>query len=94
MADKNHDHSREERRALTVRVRKIVGQLNAIEKMIGDDRDCPDILVQLIASRKALKSLTEKLIHQHIHHCVDDAQSSGGKQRLKEFLSVIERYVE
>lgn len=87
-------HSEETKKALQVRVRKIVGQLGAIEKMIDADKDCPDILNQLISARKAIKSLSEKLIDQHIHHCIDDAHKADGRKKLRELLAVLERYVD
>ena len=92
------EHSAQDKKALRVRVRKILGQLSSIEKMIESDRDCADILNQLIASRKAIKSLSEKLIDQHLHHCVEDAKtaqaSSQSSRKLRDFLSVLERYVD
>lgn len=78
-----------------MRVRKVVGQLNAIERMLEEDRDCAEILTQLVSSRKALKSLAEKLIHSHMQHCIEHAHSpTEGKKRLQELLLVLERYVE
>ena len=64
MSAKGHVHSAEEKHALKVRVRKIAGQLKAIETMLDDDRDCPEILTQVVSARKALKSFAEKLIHE------------------------------
>ena len=53
-------HPEEERRASIVRVRKIAGQLNAVQRMIDEDRDCVDILLQIVSARRGLKSLAEK----------------------------------
>jgi DNA-binding FrmR family transcriptional regulator len=92
---KQHTHSRSERDAQKLRVRRIVGQLNAIERMLEEDRDCSEILMQLVSARKALKSLAENLIHSHIHHCIESADSaSAGRAQLQELLVVLERYVE
>ncbi len=95
MSGHPHHHPEEETKALKARVRKIVGQLNGIEKMIETERDCAEILTQLVSARKALKSLSEKIIHSHLHHCIDEAQKpeEAGK-RLRELLMVLERYVE
>ena len=95
MSEHHHHHPEEERRSSIVRVRKIVGQLGAIERMFNEDRDCPEILMQIVAARRALKSLAEKLIHSHVHHCIEEAQTVGESQKkLRELLSVLERYVE
>jgi DNA-binding FrmR family transcriptional regulator len=92
---KPHSHTRSERDAQKLRVRRIVGQLNAIERMLAEDRDCAEILMQLVSARKALKSLAETLIRSHLHHCIEHAHSPAqGQKQLQELLSVLERYVE
>ena len=90
-----HHHPEEERHASIVRVRKVVGQLNAVERMLDEDRDCPEILTQIVSARRGLKSLAEKLIHSHAHHCIEGAQNPAeGRRKLRELLTVLERYVE
>jgi DNA-binding FrmR family transcriptional regulator len=92
---KQHTHSRSERDAQKLRVRRIVGQMNAIERMLDEDRDCAEILMQLVSARKALKSLAENLIHSHMQHCIEHAHSPAeGRKELQELLVVLKRYVE
>ena len=91
----HHQHPEEERRASIVRVRKIVGQLGAVERMLEQDRDCTEILTQIVSARRGLKSLAEKLIHSHVHHCIEGAHSPAeSRKKLAELLTVLERYVE
>lgn len=95
MNTKQRQSLADEQRAMTLRVRRIVGQLQAVERMLAEERECGDILMQIVSSRKALKSLAEKLIHSHTRHCIEGAQSrEEGKQKLRELLTVLERYVE
>ena len=95
MSKSHHRHPEEERRASVVRTRKIAGQLGAIERMLDEDRDCAEILTQIVSARRGLKSLAEKLIHSHVQHCIEDAQNAAeGKRKLRELLTVFERYVE
>lgn len=76
-------------------MRKIAGQLNAIDRMLEEDRDCAEILTQLVSARKGIKSLSEKLIHSHMHHCIESGSSpADSKKKLRELLVVLERYVE
>jgi DNA-binding FrmR family transcriptional regulator len=88
-------HPEKEREALRLRLRKIVGQLGAIDRMLLDDRDCAEILTQLVSARRGIKSLSEKLIHSHMQHCIEHARNqSEAKLKLRELLTVLERYVE
>ena len=91
---KAHTHQHENREALRLRIRKIGGQLRAIETMLEDDRECPDILNQVISARRGLKSFAEKLIKEHSEHCVREAQRDKGQEELEKLLVVLERYVE
>ena len=91
----SHTHPEADRHALQVRVRKVGGQLRAIEEMLEEDRDCAEILTQLVSARRGLKSLAEKLMAMHMHHCIDHADSpTEAKRKLRELLTVLERYVE
>ena len=95
MKTKQRQGLADEQKAMTLRVRRIIGQLQAVERMLSEDRDCGDILMQIVSSRKALKALAEKLIHSHSRHCIEGAQSrEESRQKLRELLTVLERYVE
>ena len=88
-------HPAEERRASVLRIRKVAGQLTAIERMLEEDRDCAEILMQMVSARRALKSLAEKLIHSHAQHCIAEAKNpTESSRKLRELLTVLERYVE
>ena len=91
----HHHHSPEEQRALQQRLRKVAGQIRAIEKMIDEHIDCPEILTQVISVRRALKSFAEVLIQQHTESCIAGASDPAeGRRRLKELSTVLKRYVE
>jgi DNA-binding FrmR family transcriptional regulator len=94
-AMKEHPLPPNERDAQKFRVRRIVGQLKAIERMLEEDRECSEILMQLVSARKALKSLAETLIHSHVSHCIQSARTEmEGKKQLRDLLAVLRRYVE
>jgi DNA-binding FrmR family transcriptional regulator len=90
-----HIHGATEKRSLEIRLRKIIGQLKSVEQMVQEDRDCVDVLNQIVSARKALKSFAELVIHQHTHDCIAHASDpKEGQKRLRELLTVLERYVE
>lgn len=95
MKKETHQHPEAERNALRIRLRKIIGQLNAIDRMLAEDRDCAETLTQLVSARRGIKSLAEKLIHSHMHHCIEGARDQdGAKKKMRDLLTVLERYVE
>jgi DNA-binding FrmR family transcriptional regulator len=89
-----HNRPGLEKRALIVRLRKIKGQIEAIEKMVEADADSSDVLMQVVSSRRALKSFSEEVIESHLHACMDSSQSrSEGQANVRSLLTVLERYV-
>jgi len=82
-----------EKRALAVRLRKIKGQIEGIEKMVEADADCSDVLMQVVSARQALKSFSERVIEAHMRECIEGAASqSESRHSLRSLLTVLERY--
>jgi len=89
-----HVHPEHEKHALIARLRKIRGQLQAIEKMVEADTDCVDVLTQVTSARRALKSFGDVVIHSHMHECIENARNPAeSRKSLRAFLTVLERYV-
>lgn len=95
MKDHAHPHPESEKQALKTRLHRLVGQLKAVESMVDEDRDCAEVLMLLVSVRKALKGLSEKLIHTHMHYCIEGARDRmDSKKKMRELMAVLERYVE
>lgn len=85
-------HTIKEKAKLLGRVRRLKGQMEAIERALEAEKGCGDIL-QLVASvRGAINGLTVELIEDHIvHHVVNpntepDADRSRGATDLIEVV--------
>jgi len=44
------------------RVNRIIGQLRGIEKMLGEKRECSDVLQQISAVKKAIDGLSKEIV--------------------------------
>ena len=89
-------HTVKEKTKLLARVRRIKGQIEAVERALEAELGCGDVL-QLVASvRGAVNGLTVELIEDHIvHHVVDphrepDAERARGASEL---IDVIRTYL-
>ncbi len=60
------------------RLRRIEGQVQGLQRMVGEDRYCIDILTQVSAATKALQSVALELHDDHLAHCVREAIATGG----------------
>ena len=59
------------------RLRRIEGQVRGLQKMIEEDRYCPDIMVQISSVHEALRSVVRALMRNHLKHCVSQAILKG-----------------
>lgn len=55
------------------RLKKIIGQLNAIDRMIDEDVPCENILMQINAAKSALHKVGHIIVEGHLEHCIKDA---------------------
>ncbi len=78
------------------RLRKIAGQVAAIERMVEEDRYCVDVLLQIAAVRGALDKAGKLLLEGHVETCVADAIQSGRakerREKLDELIEVFSRF--
>ncbi|MBE0702665.1 MAG: metal-sensing transcriptional repressor [Afipia sp.] len=73
------------------RLKRAEGHLRSIIAMIEEGRPCLDIAQQLQAVEKAITQAKRTLIHDHLDHCLDDAENGGGATHghtLSEFRQI------
>lgn len=79
---------------LVARVRRIAGQVSAIEKALASDAGCAVVLHRIAAVRGAVNGLLDEVIAEHLeshvaHPALSDAERAAGAEEL---LAVIRRY--
>ena len=52
------------------RLRKIEGQVRGLQRMIEDDKWCPDVVTQVASTTRALQEVAVGLLNDHLRHCV------------------------
>jgi len=77
------------------RLARITGQVQGVRKMVEGKEYCIDIITQIQAARSALRSVEMQILKKHMHHCVNDAFSSGSKKdadkKMDELLNVMKK---
>ena len=75
------------------RLKKIIGQINAIDKMVDEDVPCEDILIQINAAKSALHKVGQIVLEGHIKHCVRDGIAHGDADKtINDFTKAIEHF--
>ena len=75
------------------RLRKILGQVQAIDRMIEEDIPCEDVLSQINAAKSALHKVGQVILEGHINHCVRDGIAHGDVEKtISDFTKAVERF--
>ena len=81
-----------EKKQLIHRLNRISGQVEGIKKMIEEDRYCDDVLTQLLAVDKAVKSLSSVILEKHMYSCIKKEVSEGNLEVVDEVMHLFRRY--
>ncbi|MGH9569951.1 MAG: metal-sensitive transcriptional regulator [Candidatus Angelobacter sp.] len=68
---------------LLVRLRRIEGQVRGVQKMVENERYCPDVLVQMSSIHESLRSVERILMKNHLQHCATEALRSGDEKKAQ-----------
>ena len=89
---KKTKRSEEEKKKLISRLNRLIGQMNGVKKMIQDDRYCDDVLIQLSAIDKAIKSLANLLLENHMHTCLIENINNGNYEIVDEVVDLFKKF--
>ena len=71
----NHPHP--QRESVLKRLARIEGHVRAVKRMVEEDVDCPDVLVQIAAIRAALNGVGRLILEDHMQGCMVQAARDG-----------------
>ena len=73
------------------RFKKIIGQIQAIDRMVDEDIPCEDILAQINAAKSALHKAGQVVLEGHIQHCVREGIEKGDADNSDDAVCVLRR---
>jgi DNA-binding FrmR family transcriptional regulator len=89
-------HTIREKTKLLNRVRRIRGQVEAVERALEQELGCADVLHLVAAVRGAINGLMAEVMEDHIRlHVVDPARerNSARAERVQELIEVVHAYL-
>lgn len=87
-------HLTQNKTKLLARVRRLKGQLEAIERALEADAPCGEVLNQVASVRGAVSGLTAELIESHLHeHVTGVADATVRETGAAELLQAIRTYL-
>ncbi|MCR4771231.1 MAG: metal-sensing transcriptional repressor [Oscillospiraceae bacterium] len=88
-----HVHDPEEKKRQLNRLSRVIGHLEYVRRMMENDEDCAEVLMQISAVRSALNGLGKQIINEHIAHCITHAVEEGDTEAIEEFQKAIQKYI-
>jgi len=88
-------HSAGDRKKRIQRVRRLRGQLQGVERMLAEGKDCHDILQNVAACRRALNGRTrEMMLAQIDHHLIANSEpNTVARESSAELRAIISSYL-
>ena len=89
-------HTIREKQKLLARVRRIRGQVEAIERALDSESGCEQVMHLIAGVRGAMAGLMAEVVEDHVHEHLVDAEKYPGALRTdaaEQLLEVIRTYL-
>ena len=75
------------------RLKRVDGQIKAIDRMIEQDVPCEDIIIQINAAKTALHKIGQVVLEGQLNHCVKDGIEHGDAEKtIADFAKAVEYF--
>ncbi|TKX31353.1 hypothetical protein CQA76_06125 [Campylobacter aviculae] len=88
-----HQHSQKHIKAISNRLSRTIGHLEAVKNMVKRDEDCSKILIQLAAVKAAINNTAKAILKEHLAHCIHHIDTKENKQSIEELNKAIDMFV-
>ena len=89
----SHPHVHESKKNVVNRLARAIGHLEKVKRMVEDDCDCAEVLVQIAAVRAAIENASKVILQDHIQHCIVDAVEEGDDQAIASLCAAIDKFI-
>jgi DNA-binding FrmR family transcriptional regulator len=89
-------HTIREKQKLLARVRRLRGQIEAIERALAGEADCEQVMHLIAGARGAMAGLMAEVVEDHVRTHLVDAETHPGalnKDAVEQLLEVIRTYL-
>lgn len=92
-----HDHpvsaEEKQRKAISNRIARSIGHLESVKRMVENNRDASDILVQLAAVESSIASTSRVIMKEHFKGAVEHAADDPSDEALRDLYGLIDKFV-
>ena len=74
---------------LTARLRRIEGQVRGVQRMVEEERDCPDIIQQMTAIRSAMHQASLVVARAYAVRCLHEPSRGDADAMLDRLIATL-----
>lgn len=89
----HHNHTHHHTKAVLNRLSRAIGHLESVKRMVEEEKDCSEVLIQLSAVIAALNNTGKVILKDHIEHCIVDAWELGNEEAMENLNKAIDRFI-
>ena len=89
----SHPHVHESKKNVVNRLARAIGHLEKVKRMVEDDCDCAEVLIQIAAVRAAIENTGKVILQDHFEHCIVDAVEEGDDQAIASLCAAIDKFM-
>ena len=89
----SHPHVHDSKKNVVNRLARAIGHLEKVKRMVEDDCDCAEVLIQIAAVRAAIENTGKVILQDHIQHCIVDAVEEGDDQAIASLCAAIDKFM-
>ena len=89
----SHPHVHESKKNVVNRLARAIGHLEKVKRMVEDDCDCAEVLIQIAVVRAAIENTGKVILQDHIQHCIVDAVEEGDDQAIASLCAAIDKFM-
>lgn len=75
------------------RISRAIGHLDAVRRMVQNDADCSDVLIQLAAVRSAINNTGKVVLKNHMNHCIIEAVEEHDIEAIEKLNQAIDKFM-
>ena len=87
------DYKHPNQKKVINRMSWIIGHAEAIKKMLEEERDCSEVLIQISAVKSALNNVGKLVLKDHINHCVLEIIEDENDEILEKLDDAIDKFI-
>jgi FrmR/RcnR family transcriptional regulator, repressor of frmRAB operon len=86
-------HTIRNKKQLLNRVRRVRGQIEAVERLLEEEKECADILQQIAACRGSINGLMAEVLEGHIRCHIAEPEHAPRAKAVEELIGITKSYL-